>query len=201
MVLNHEVPQTSLTTLLRQVLEKWSRSHLHTAMPGIVDTYNDDKRRATVRPALRLVMATDIPGEDGEAVERALAVNVPVAWTAAGGGSPNGIMFVFPLKAGDRGWLMFSERGMTEFKETGDLATPDKARFFDESDAVFLPLDFGHPTDPTIVDNDAASLQTYDGNAAITLKRDRIKIEVGRSSITLTDDKVTIVGPLVELNP
>lgn len=193
-MLNHEVPQKRLSTVLRQVLEKWSRAYLHTGMPGIIDTYNATTRRASVRPALRLVMDGDIPGEDGEALERALAVNVPVMWPAGNGGSPNGMILAFPLQAGDRGMLSFSERGMTEFKATGELATPDKTRFFDQSDAVFYPGDFGHPTDPTIVDEDAASIQTYDGHTAILLKRGEIELKVGTSSVVLTQSTIEILA-------
>ena len=85
--INRERNRDSLSTVLQEVLAEWAKLYLHTSTPGIVETYDPTTRRARVRPALRLVKTGDIPGEDGEAVERALAVNVPVMWLAAGGGS------------------------------------------------------------------------------------------------------------------
>ena len=190
MTVNRELNYNNFSTVLRLVLETWTRSYLHTAMPGIIDAYDVTKRRARVRPALFLVMTGQQPGEDGEAVERALAVNVPVMWHAGGE-----LMSFFPLEAGNRGMLMFSERGMTAFKQTGDIAMPDKARFFDESDCVFVPGDFGHPTDPTIVDPEAASIQTYDGHTSFTLKRGEVKIKVGTLTMVLDENRVTITTP------
>lgn len=192
---NRERDSESLSTVIDFAMTQFLRTHLHTAIPGIIDSYDVTTRRARVRPALRLVKTGDRPGEDGEAVERALAVNVPVAWAAGGGGAPNGLMSFIPLQAGDRGLLIFSERGLTEWKQTGELATPDKARFFDESDAMFFPFDFGHPADPTIVDSASASLQTYDGNTAFLVKQGEVKIKVGPLSITATESSVTIDTP------
>ena len=71
---------------------------------------------------------------------------------------------------------MFSERGLTEFKRTYDLATPDKARFFHEADAVFLP-GFG-PLAITPFNPDAACLQRDDGSAAVSVADDRIDVHV-----------------------
>ena len=190
--LNREQNFDSMTTLLRNVLESWLKAYLNTMRPGIIDSYDVERRRARVRPALRLVMSGDIPGTDGEALERALAVNVPVAWPAGGG-----MMSFFPLTRGDRGVLVFSERGMTEFKRTGELANPDRARFFDESDGVFIPCDFGHPLpdEVTLADPEAMTLQTYDGNTAFALKDGRVEIRVGPVRIIATESDVTITTP------
>ena len=47
--INRENPFTSLSTALREVLEQWTREYLHTAIPGIIDTYDSTKRRARRR--------------------------------------------------------------------------------------------------------------------------------------------------------
>ena len=124
MVVNREINWDTLSTTLEKVLHEWSKENLHTCMPGIIDTYDQEKRRANVRPALMMVMAGEFPGEDGEAMERALSVNVPVLWMATSEYSMHG-----PLKPGDRGLLVFSERGIAAFKESGQMATPKKPAF------------------------------------------------------------------------
>ena len=195
MTINRELNYNNFSTVLRVVLESWARTYLHTSMPGIIDEYDVTTRRARVRPALFLVMTGEEPGKDGESMERALAVNVPVLWSAGGG-----IMSFFPLSVGDRGMLVFSERGMTAFKQTGDIAMPDKARFFDTSDCIFMPGDFGHPTDPEIVDEEAASIQTYDGHTSIILKRGMIQLKVGESTIVMTEDDILANSDHIGLN-
>ena len=183
-MLNREINWYSLTTTLEWVLSQWSRANLHTAMPGIVESYDGATRRARIRPALRLVMTGTEIGEDGEELERALAVNIPVLWPAS-----SGYILMMPLVAGDRGMMVFSERGMTEFLRTGELATPDKSRFFDEADAAFLPADFGHPA-ATPASTTGACLQTHDGTTAIIIEDGSITLKttgaVAIDSATLT---------------
>ena len=170
MVLNREVNYDSPSTAITQVLRDWSKD-LHTAIPGIVDTYDASSRRARIRPALRMVMSGEVIGEDGAELERALAVNVPVLFPAGGG-----YTMLLPLRAGDRGMMIFSERGLTEFKRTGELSTPDIARFFDQSDAVFIPADFGHPA-ATPASTSGLCLQTHNGESAIILESDTITLK------------------------
>ena len=189
MALNREFNWESLSTLLEFVLEQWSRAALHTAMPGIIDSYDPETRRARVRPALRLVMSGEEPGQDGAAIERALIVDVPVMW-------PAGSIYttLFPLDPGDRGMLVFSERGMTEFLLTGDLAMPDKDRFFDESDGVFFPSDFGHPR-ATPASLTGAVIQTHDGRRSVRVEADSVELHCGNSYVQITEDEIVFNAP------
>ena len=185
-MLNREVNWSSLTTVLDKVLLEWSKASLHTALPGIIDSYDTTTQRARVRPALRLVMAGALPGEDGAAMERALAVNVPVVWSAGGGYTS-----LMPLNPGDRGMLLFSERGMTEFKTTGAISTPDQSRFFSESDAVFMPCDFGiRAVTPASVT--AAVLQTLDGVRSLLVDTDRVELRAGDTRVTATESGIRL---------
>ena len=186
MALNPEVDWRSLTTVLDKVLQEWSKSHLHISMPGLIESYDAATRRARVRPALRLVMAGALPGEDGKTMERALAVNVPVMWPAGGGRTA-----LMPLNSGDRGMLLFSERGMTEFKTTGAISTPDKSRFFSESDGVFMPCDFGiEPATPASAT--AAVLQTLDGSQSLVVDEDRVELRSGDTRVIATESGIQL---------
>ena len=189
MVLSREVNWDTLSTTLEKVLHEWTKENIHTCMPGIIDTYDQPKRRANVRPALMLVMAGEFPGEDGESMERALAVNVPVLWTATSEYSMHG-----PLKPGDRGLLAFSERGIAAFKESGQLATPEKARYFDQADAVFYPGDFGHPP-LTPATTTGMCMQTHDGRRSVRVENDRVELYCGETYIRVTDSQVIIQTP------
>ena len=125
----------------------------------------------------------------GDAVPRGLAVNVPVLWP-----STSEYAVIMPLARGDRGMLVFSERGMTEFKATGQLASPDVARFFDASDAVFLPSDFGHPVS-TPASSTGACIQTHDGRRSVRVERDRVELYCGESYLRIDEEEIVMSAP------
>ena len=163
--LDQEVLFDNWTTLFKFVLFEWSKANLHTAMPGLVEVYDAERRRARVRPALRLIRA------NGEPMERTPLVNVPVVFPAGGGFS-----FTFPLAAGDPVVLLFSERGIAAFKDSYELTNPTPGSFFSLSDAVALP-GFG-PLTLTPASTTGATWQNHAGDTAIVVEPDNIHINV-----------------------
>lgn len=179
--LNREAFSDALTTAMRFVFRQWAKHELHTAAPGVVESYDANTRRARIVPGLRMVRTGEAPGTEGEAVDKAVAVNVPVLWPGGSGG-----LIVFPLAEGDSGLILFSERGITEFKRTEALSVPDAGRFFDESDAMFLPCGFG--ATQTTPAAEGATFQTPDARTHIEVHADRVQIRRGVQYVTLTDD-------------
>ncbi|MCY3554990.1 MAG: Gp138 family membrane-puncturing spike protein [Gemmatimonadetes bacterium] len=177
--LNNEITWDNITSVFRFVLSQW-RKGLHTCLPGIVETYDAATRRAKVRFALRQVRT------DGKEVEKAPLVNVPVVFPSGGG-----FTFTFPLAEGDPVWLMFSERGLSAFKKTFELATPAMGRFHDQSDAVAIP-GFG-ALQITPADTDASAWQTEDGSKSVRLRDDGVEIHAGNTEVLVREDgNVTI---------
>ena len=170
--LNREVDWGSLTTVLQHVLHQWSKAALHTMKPGIIETYDPDTRRARVRVGLNIVTTTDTPGVDGVPMQPAPIVNVPVLTTA-------GSVFTMTvsLDEGDPVWVMFSERGIGDFKRTYKQANPTRGHFFEESDAVAVP-GFGPLTFTPFTTDKAITIQRNDGTAAVSITEDRIDIHV-----------------------
>lgn len=177
---NREHPRDRLGDLLEFVLAQWSKTNLHTAIPGLIETYEPETRRARVRIALRLVLTGDAPGQDGETMERSPAVNVPVVFPAGGG-----LSMFFPLEPGDAVLVVFSERGLTDFKTSFDLATPDVGRFFNESDAIAL-AGFG-PLTLTPASQTGATLQTEDGRTFVEIEATRARLKHGDQQVDLDD--------------
>ena len=139
---------------------------IHTAVPGIVRSYNPDTKRASVQIGLNKIYI-----EDGEqrTMARPVIQDVPAMQLSAGG-----LVFLLPVKSGTPVWLMFSERGIETFKKTFDVADPPIDAIFAERDAVFLP-GFG-ALDITPVDSDALCLQTENGSTSIAVKEGEIVI-------------------------
>ena len=82
------------------MLEQYTK-RLYTAMPGEIVSYDADKRRATVRGSLQVVMY-----DGGTQVERPVIINVPVVFQQS-----LGFLQAFPLVEGDSVLLVFSMRG------------------------------------------------------------------------------------------
>ena len=190
--INHEETNHSLTTLFRNVLFRWSKSALHTCRPGIIESYDPETKRARVRAGLRMVLTGAEPGEDGEAMEPAVSINVPVLFPFGGGHT-----MTFPLAQGDPVMLFFSERGLTEFKTTYALATPDKTHFFSEADAVAF-AGFG-ALQITPASSVGATLQTEDGTTFVEIAPEVARIRHQNTEVVVEDDHVTVNAGRVDI--
>ena len=131
---------------------EWAKTYLHTVMPGIVESYDAEKKRATVQPAINLLLND----EARTTMAKPAIQNVPVVQTSGGG-----FLIQVPLKKGDAVLLFFSERGMDKFKETFEVADPLPNAFFDIRDAIAMP-GFG-AMEVTPVTTTGLSIQTEDG--------------------------------------
>ena len=171
-----------LTTLLRFVLRQWSRTELHTGMPGIVETYDATTRRARVLPGLNALMA------DRSFIARPPIVNVPVLWPSFGGIT----IEASELVPGTAYWLSFSERGLGMFKESLKVSDFPRERFFDMGDAVlhagsrFLP--------DTVIGPGAGNFAIGDGTIGITIGTDSIVIAQDTRSVSVTATGIEIMG-------
>ena len=109
------------------MLEQYTK-RLYTAMPGQIVSYDADKRRATVRGSLQVVM------HDGELVERPVIINVPVVFQQS-----LGFLQAFPLVEGDSVLLVFSMRGISRWKMMHAESAPGVDGLMSERDAVAIP--------------------------------------------------------------
>lgn len=187
MQLDREQLRRSLTPLLDMFWQTKRRS-IHTGMPGIVDSFNPVTRRGNVQGAPRLVSS------DGSSVNRSLYLNVPFLFPSIGG-----FTLLSRVRKGDNVWLMFSERGLRQWKkEYGQLYIPDPGHFFSSSDAVALP-GFG-PQELTPATTTGMALQSDDGTKSVRIEDDRVEIYCGASFIRLTNDSITASSARIDLN-
>ena len=175
----------SATKSIPFVIEQYMK-HIHTAMPGIVESYDAMTRRASVRPAFPIVYTT------GEELDRAVVHNVPVVFPSGGGYS-----FHFPLEEGEAVLLVYSQRGMANFKLTHEQASPALEGFFSESDAVAIP-GFG-PLEITRVSAIGVTLQSNDGDDYIHLSNEGITLSSGGEIVLTTDGDIEIIADNVSV--
>ncbi len=97
-------------------------------MPGKIESYDPTTRKADIKPMLKRVYA------DGDVESLPVITAVPVVWPGGGGGALG-----FPLSPGDGVLILFGERNMENYLETGKDSLPADARKFDMSDAIAIP--------------------------------------------------------------
>jgi hypothetical protein len=118
--------------VLRQLVRS-ETAQIHTTMPGFVESYDAATQTATVRLNIRFKRI-----EDGVIVHYDVPIlpNVPVAWPGG-----DGYSITFPLAVGDPGLVLFAERSIDEWKNSGpnDAIEPAQARRHNLSDAIFVP--------------------------------------------------------------
>lgn len=112
-----------------------SLKDIYVCTPGIVESFDATTRQAVVKGALKMVKT------DGKAVTRADIHNVPVVFPSGGR-----FAFTFPLEEGDPVLLVYSQRGLSSWKKTLDVATPNLDGLFSEKDTIAIP-GFGAPVD------------------------------------------------------
>ena len=169
-------------------IEQWVRQHMHTGMPGLVESYNATTKRAVVQPVFMTRFRGTPADPDPAPVEKPPILNVPVKQTATGG-----YMMHQQINVGDVVWLAFSERGLDAFKAAwGSLAMPAKGAYFQMRDAMAIP--WGQE-DIAPVSNEGIVFQSADGDTYIQIVDGAVRIVVGDTSIVLNGTTITASGP------
>ena len=125
--MNRDTDYANMAQSIRFAIRQ-SLKDLYTCMPGIVESYDAETQRAVVKGALRVVTTKK------EEIEREAIHNVPVMFPSGGG-----FAMTFPLEQGDPVLLLYSQRGLTNWKKTLGVAAPDTIGFFSEKDAFAIP--------------------------------------------------------------
>lgn len=126
----------SLADLITAAIEAHS-ADVHVAMPGTVSEYYPETQTADVQP----VFTKTFYDEDGvKHTEQIPSIhNVPIAFPSGG---PFAI--TWPLSKGDPVLLVFADRNIGEWQETGNAGDPGDARTHELSGAFAIPG--GRPT-------------------------------------------------------
>lgn len=122
---------------------------VHTAIPGIIDSYDAAAQTVKVQPAIKRLLV------DGTQVNLPVCVDVPVIFAGTGD-----FWFTFPIEPGDECLLLFSERAIDFWWQNGSVQPPSEFRMHDLSDGFAL---FGINSQPQKLSNvqtDGAELRT-----------------------------------------
>jgi len=152
---------------------------LGTSVPGQVAAFDPSTQLAQLKIAIR-----NLAG-----VELAPLIECPVQF--AGGG---GFVVEHQIDPGDEGIIIFSQRCIDGWLETGGIAQQPMARLHSFSDAYFVP---GIRSKPNVIaghSNDGIKLRNSDGSKYIWLKGSG-DIEIEAGTVNITGD-VTATGTI-----
>lgn len=169
-------------------------STLKVAMPGVIESFDPSSVTASVRPAIKGYE----PGTDDGWIELPLLVDVPIIFPRGGG-----CTLTFPVKAGDECLLIFADRCIDFWWQSGGVQKPVDMRMHDLSDAFAIvgPQSQAHKISG--ISTSATQWRTDDGSAYFELNPTTKKIKIvapgGLEVITPEADfsaKVTVHGLL-----
>lgn len=169
---------------LAQVLaseRKALTEQLRVAMPGIIESFDPDAVTAVVQPAIRYIERDN----DGNKLtnDYPLLVDVPVIFPRGGG-----CTLTFPVKAGDECLVIFADRCIDFWWQSGGIQEPVDERMHDLSDAFCIVGPQSQAKKIGGISTTAAQLRTDDGSAIIEL--------AAGGAVTITSPQITINGPL-----
>ena len=171
---------SNLTDALQFVFEQMLKS-LYVDIPGIIESYDNTTKRAIVRPAIKLKRTT------GQLESQASIVDVPVIWPGGGG-----FILYSQLVVGNPVTIWFSQRGITQFKETFVESSPGIG-LFNKEDA-YIVAGFG-ALNITPATDAGISMQSDNGQNYIVIEDDIIKIVThGTVSVECATLNATVSG-------
>ncbi|TGC25023.1 Gp138 family membrane-puncturing spike protein [Escherichia sp. E1130] len=173
-----------------------TKNQIRVALPGIVQSFDPGAVTAVVQPAIRSV-ETDNDGKRSTK-NYPLLVDVPVVFPRGGG-----CTLTFPVKAGDECLVIFADRCIDFWWQSGGVQEPVDDRVHDLSDAFCIVGPQSQAQKISGISTGATQLRSDDGSTYFELNPTTQKIKIvapgGLEVVTpLADfsEKVTIHGLL-----
>lgn len=157
-------------------------SGVYTALPGIVEAFDEEAITATIQPALR----GSVQRADGSwlSVQLPLLTDVPCQFPGGGGAT-----LTFPVKAGDECLVIFASRCIDAWHQSGGVQEAASTRMHSLSDGMALLGFRSTPRTLTGVSTTATELRADDGLTRISL--DPVAKTVG----IVAPGGIAILGP------
>jgi hypothetical protein len=186
--LNNEVEYRSFGQALDFVFTQQFKK-LHTCLPGIIQSYNQSTKRAQVLPAIERTFT------NGDSQALPILVDVPVIFPSGGG-----FTVTMPMKKGDGVLILFSQRGITNFKKSFSQSLPDKDSLLSLKDAIAI-AGFG-AINITPSSSSGATVQSEDGQNAVIVEDGKVEVKKGINTLTIDDTQMqtNINGATLTLN-
>lgn len=155
---------------------------MHTAIPGVISSFDPNKGIATVKPSGTLFM------KDGKKLKYPTISKVPVLFPQGYGQKAT---IAFPVKQGDGCLLIICENDLRSWVSSGKET--DNFMKFDLTNAVCIPGMFSKSSEAIKKANrdNAIVIQNSD-ESEIVIKKKELSLSNKKSSIKMNDQKIEI---------
>ncbi|HFU6516427.1 TPA: Gp138 family membrane-puncturing spike protein [Klebsiella pneumoniae] len=137
-------------------------SAMRVAMPGIIQSFDPDAVTAVVQPAIKGAEQDESGAE--VSVNLPLLVDVPVVFPRGGG-----CTLTFPVKAGDECLVIFADRCIDFWWQSGGIQEPVDERMHDLSDAFCIVGPQSQAKKIGGISTSAVELRSDDGETKLSL--------------------------------
>lgn len=162
-------------------LQQTWMGELYVALPGIVQSFDATKRTCVVQPAIKAQIMSESGGTRWD--QMPLLLDCPVVFP--GGGD---VVLTFPLKQGDEVLVLFSDRCIDAWWQSGGIQNQAELRMHDLSDGYCLPGPSSIPRVEAGISTSDAQLRSRDGVARVRLDpaTHGVFIETDTANVTVT---------------
>lgn len=170
---------------------------LRCAMPGTISSFNAGTQRATVIPGVKLKV---VQGNEVTYVSLPEIQNVPITVPY---GFTSGVLLTHPIHSGDPCLIIFSDRSIDNFLQTGRSENPGAllnhettaSRAHHLSDAICIPGLIADPQTVPSWNQENVELRDFDRKVYFSLGPTGITMTDGVAVYTMKDGKVTLDAP------
>lgn len=171
-------------------------SNVHTSMPGRVESYDPAKQLAKVKPLFKRKYASE-----DQPVEMPIISNVPVLFPRS-----ESAFIRMPISAGDFVQLIFNERSINRWMDSGEITDPQDPSKFDLNGAVAI-VGLYPKSKPIEMNGAAGSLEIANGQSYIEIKEDgeisvtngQVVMQIQGGNVKITATKITLESSNVNL--
>lgn len=161
------------------------KSEMWTSLPGIIVSFNADAQTVEVQPAIKALIRG--PLGDQTWVDLPVLPDVPVCFPSGGG-----FTLTFPIVAGDECLVVFADRCIDAWWQSGGTQQQIEQRLHDLSDGFCIPGPRSQPRKLSGVSTNDVQLRSDDGSTFVSVQPG------GQVQITATAS-VSIVAPNITL--
>jgi hypothetical protein len=139
------------------------------ALPGIIQSVNFAQMTCVVQPSIRAQVRT----KEGTMtfVNLPVLVDVPIIYPGGGG-----FIMTFPIAAGDDCLVIFADRCIDSWWQSGGIQNPAELRLHDLSDGFALVGPRSLPRVPSNISPNSVQVRSQDGQTYMNLANGRIDL-------------------------
>lgn len=169
--------ENTLSGLNKVLIDKISMN-IQCVIPAIVQSYDKLTNRAVVKPAITGVAS------QGQKIPHEAFIDIPVLNISGGG-----YVISFPIKEGNTGWLIASDRNISLFKQSLEESAPNDYRKHRFEDGFFIPDKINNTPSTNI---NSLLIQNETGTVSVELTETGVNIK-GLTTIT---GNTSVIGTL-----